>query len=66
MVANQPALPPPAAAPANIPLATDALVASRMVRLRAAMSTQRRRTVAWHEVLELLLDVYDEIEGSGR
>lgn len=46
--------------PQTIPLATDKTVARRMAALRNEMRASRGRAVAWHEVLELLLDVYDE------
>jgi len=56
---------PPTRPPATIPLATDKTVARRMAALRDEMRRHRGRAVAWHEVLELLLDVYDEtLEGE--
>jgi hypothetical protein len=56
---------PPTRPPTTIPLATDKTVARRMAALRDQMRRERGRAVAWHEVLELLLDVYDEtLEGE--
>jgi hypothetical protein len=56
---------PEPAIPQTISLATDKTVARRMAALRDQMRRRRGRTVAWHEVLEELLDVYDKtLEGK--
>ncbi len=58
-------VPPEPPIPQTIPLTTDKTVARRMAALRDLMRRERGRAVAWHEVLELLLDVYDEtLEGE--
>jgi hypothetical protein len=58
---------PEPAIPQTIPLTTDKTVARRMATLRAEMKRHRGRNVQWHEVLELLLDVYDEtLEGEHK
>lgn len=47
------------APPASIPLATDKLVATRMMNLRSRMNAERGRQVQWWEVLQYLLNVND-------